>query len=38
MDLITQELYHVGRDEKFNLLLGLLRSEKPKSVLISSPT
>ncbi len=34
VDLITQELYHVGRDEKFNLLLGLLRSEKPKSVLI----
>ncbi|MBN2079883.1 MAG: DEAD/DEAH box helicase, partial [Spirochaetes bacterium] len=34
VDLITQELYHVGRDEKFNLLLGLLRSEKPRSVLI----
>ncbi|MBN2159409.1 MAG: DEAD/DEAH box helicase [Spirochaetes bacterium] len=34
VDLITQELYHVGREEKFNLLLGILRAEKPKSVLI----
>jgi ATP-dependent RNA helicase RhlB len=34
VDLITQELYHVGREEKFNLLVGLLRAEKPRSVLI----
>jgi len=34
VELITQELYHVGKDEKFNLLLGLIRKEKPKSVLI----
>jgi ATP-dependent RNA helicase RhlB len=34
VDLITQQLYHIGKDEKFNLLLGLLRQEKPKSALI----
>src|SRR3990172_2747197 len=34
VDLITQEVYHVGKDEKFNLLLGILRAEKPKSALI----
>jgi len=34
VELITQELYHVGKDEKFNLLLGLIQKEKPKSVLI----
>lgn len=34
VDLITQELYHIGREEKFNLLFGILRAEKPKSVLI----
>jgi len=34
VDLITQELYHIGRDEKFNLLLGIIRAEKPRSVLI----
>ena len=34
VDLITQELYHIGRDEKFNLLLGILRTEKPRSALI----
>ena len=34
VDLITQELYHIGREEKFNLMLGILRKEKPKSVLI----
>ncbi|HOD16246.1 MAG TPA: DEAD/DEAH box helicase [Spirochaetota bacterium] len=34
VDLITQELYHIGREEKFNLMLGILRKEKPKSALI----
>jgi ATP-dependent RNA helicase RhlB len=34
VDLITQELYHVGKAEKFNLLLGILKAEKPRSVLI----
>jgi ATP-dependent RNA helicase RhlB len=34
VDLITQELYHIGKDEKFNLLVGILRAEKPRSALI----
>ena len=34
VDLITQELYHIGRDEKFNLLLGILKTQQPKSALI----
>ena len=33
VDTITQELYHVGSREKFSLLLGILKREKPKSVL-----
>jgi ATP-dependent RNA helicase RhlB len=34
VDTVTQELYHVGRDEKLSLLLGLLRRENPSSALI----
>jgi len=34
VDTITQELYHVGSREKVNLLLGILKKENPKSVLI----
>jgi ATP-dependent RNA helicase RhlB len=34
VDTITQELYHVGSREKVNLLLGILKKDKPKSVLI----
>jgi len=34
VDLVTQELYHVGSDEKFRVLLGLLERDKPKSALI----
>jgi ATP-dependent RNA helicase RhlB len=34
VDLVTQELYHVGNHEKFSLLLGLLEREKPESCLI----
>lgn len=34
VDLITQALYHIGKEEKFNLLLGIIRKEKPRSVLI----
>jgi ATP-dependent RNA helicase RhlB len=33
VDTITQELYHVGSREKFSLLLGILKREKPRSVL-----
>jgi ATP-dependent RNA helicase RhlB len=34
VDLVTQELYHVGSHEKLSLLLGLLEREKPESCLI----
>ena len=34
VDKITQVLYHVGSDEKFKLLLGLLRKYKPKNAII----
>ncbi len=34
VDLVVQRLYHIGKDEKFNLLLGLIRTEKPKNALI----
>jgi len=34
VDLVTQELYHVGSDEKFRVLLGLLERDKPKSALV----
>jgi ATP-dependent RNA helicase RhlB len=35
---VEQTLYHVGRDEKFSLLLGLLRREGGERVLIFSNT
>ncbi|HPV98050.1 MAG: ATP-dependent RNA helicase RhlB [Spirochaetes bacterium ADurb.BinA120] len=38
VDTISQKLYHVARDEKFSLLLGLLRREEPKSLLIFTNT
>jgi len=34
VDLVTQELYHVGSHEKMSLLLGILDREKPESALI----
>ncbi|HAP43257.1 MAG: hypothetical protein A2087_01820 [Spirochaetes bacterium GWD1_61_31] len=34
VDLVTQELYHVGSDEKLPMVLGLLAREKPHSALI----
>ncbi len=34
VDLVTQELYHVGAHEKMRVLLGLLAREKAKSALI----
>ena len=34
VDLVTQELYHVGSHEKLPLLLGLLEREKPESAII----
>ncbi|MDR3237959.1 MAG: DEAD/DEAH box helicase [Spirochaetia bacterium] len=38
VDGITQELYHVGRTEKINLLIGLLRKANPRNALIFTNT
>lgn len=38
VDKIAQELYHVGQKEKMSLLLGLLKREQPKNVLIFTNT
>ena len=38
VDEITQELYHVSRDEKVSLLLGILKKEKPSNALIFTNT
>ncbi len=34
VDAITQELYHVSKNEKMNLLLGILKKENPRNALI----
>lgn len=34
VDKITQEIYHVSRKEKINLMLGILKKEMPKNGLI----
>ena len=34
VDTVQQELYHVAQDEKFPLLLGLLRRESPRNAII----
>jgi ATP-dependent RNA helicase RhlB len=34
VDTVTQELYHVGNEEKVRLLLGILNKEKPRNCLI----
>jgi ATP-dependent RNA helicase RhlB len=34
VEKISQMLFHVGHDEKFSILLGVLSQEKPKSTLI----
>ncbi len=34
VETVTQELYHVGNEEKMSLLLGILAKEKPKNCLI----
>ncbi len=38
VDTITQELYHVSTEEKFRLLLGILKKEAPRSGLIFTNT
>lgn len=38
VDAITQELYHVGTDEKMRLLLGLFAKEKPETAIVFTNT
>lgn len=38
VEAITQELFHVGADEKMKVLLGLLEREKPETAIIFSNT
>ncbi|MGL1894376.1 MAG: DEAD/DEAH box helicase [Spirochaetaceae bacterium] len=38
VESIAQELYHVGKDEKMSILLGLLEREKPESAIIFTNT
>ncbi|MBN2628550.1 MAG: DEAD/DEAH box helicase [Spirochaetales bacterium] len=38
IDLVKQELYHVGRDEKMSLLLGLIKKYSPQSAVIFTNT
>jgi len=38
VDKISQDLYHVGKDEKMNLLLGILKKEITKNALIFTNT
>lgn len=38
VDEISQELYHVSKGEKINLLLGLLRRENPQSAIVFTNT
>lgn len=35
---VMQKLYHVGRDEKINLLLGILKKEEPRNAIIFTNT
>ncbi len=38
VDEVKQELYHVAREEKLQLLLGILRHEKPENALVFTNT
>ena len=38
VDKISQKLYHVGKEEKIALLLGILKSEKPENCIIFTNT
>ncbi len=35
---VSQKLYHVGKEEKINLLLGILKTEQPKNAIIFTNT
>ena len=38
VDTVTQELYHVGKDEKLQLLLGILKRDDPENAVIFTNT
>ncbi len=38
VDTVTQELYHVGKDEKLKLLLGILKRDNPENAVIFTNT
>ncbi len=38
VDTVTQELYHVGKDEKMKLLLGVLKRDDPENAVIFTNT
>jgi len=38
VDTVTQELYHVGKDEKIKLLLGVLKRDDPENAVIFTNT
>lgn len=38
VDLISQCVYHVGKEDKMRLLLGLIKSENPQSMIIFTST
>ena len=38
VDTVTQELYHVGKDEKLRLLLGILKRDDPENAVIFTNT
>jgi ATP-dependent RNA helicase RhlB len=38
VDSVTQELYHVSSEDKFGLLLGILKQENPKAAIIFTNT
>lgn len=38
LDAITQELFHVPREDKFGLILGIIKRDNPESILIFTNT
>jgi ATP-dependent RNA helicase RhlB len=38
LDVIKQELYHVSKEEKFSLLMGIIRRDNPESMLLFTNT
>ncbi|MDY6933472.1 MAG: DEAD/DEAH box helicase [Spirochaetota bacterium] len=38
VESVSQKLYHVGREEKMNLLLGILKTEQPRNAIVFTNT